>query len=85
MAGNHEVTKRGNIKKTSSCSCDLFVDMAWKAVPEEMVQRSFKKCSISNAMDGNEDHLLFDDEVAEVLIKESLDDNGEPEEDPDMD
>ena len=30
------------------------------------------------------DHLLFDDEAAEVLVEESLDDNSEPEENADM-
>ena len=28
---------------------------AWKAIPESTVVRSFKKCCISNALDGSED------------------------------
>jgi hypothetical protein len=38
------------------------VDEAWKSIPGDMVQRSFKKCGISNDMDGEEGSILYDDD-----------------------
>ena len=34
---------------------------AWKAIPESIIVRSFKKCCISNALDGSEDDILWED------------------------
>ena len=34
---------------------------AWKAT-EESIVRSFKKCRISNALDGSEDDILWEDD-----------------------
>jgi len=38
------------------------VSAAWKANPESIIKRSFKKCSISNAVDGSEDDILWEDD-----------------------
>ena len=35
---------------------------AWKAIPESIIVRSFKKCCISNALDGDEDDILWEDD-----------------------
>jgi hypothetical protein len=35
---------------------------AWKAIPENIIVRSFKKCCISNAFDVSEDDTLWDDD-----------------------
>ena len=35
---------------------------AWKAIPESIIVRSFKKCRISNALDGSEDDILWEDD-----------------------
>ena len=35
---------------------------AWKANPESIIIRSFKKCCISNALDGSEDDILWEDD-----------------------
>jgi hypothetical protein len=37
------------------------VSAAWKAIPESIIIRSFKKCCISNAVDGSEDDILWED------------------------
>ena len=34
----------------------------WKAIPESIISRSFKKCCISNALDGSEDNILWEDD-----------------------
>ena len=35
---------------------------AWKAIPESIIVRSFTKCRISNALDGSEDDILWEDD-----------------------
>jgi len=39
-----------------------WVSAAWKAIPEGIIFRSFKKCCISNALDGSEDDILWEDD-----------------------
>ena len=34
---------------------------AWKAIPENIIVGSFKRCCISNALDGSEDDILWED------------------------
>ena len=38
------------------------VSPAWKDIPENIIVRSFKKCCISNALDGSEDDILWEDD-----------------------
>jgi hypothetical protein len=40
-----------------------WVSAAWKAIPESIIVRSFKKCCISNALDGTEDDIVWEDDV----------------------
>lgn len=42
-------------------------------IPEDMVQRTFKKCRISNAVDGTEDDLLWAEQNDEANQMESED------------
>jgi len=35
---------------------------AWKAILESIIVRSSKKCCISNALDGSEDDILWEDD-----------------------
>jgi hypothetical protein len=42
----------------------------WKAIPDSIIVRSFKKCCISNALDGSEDDIVWEDDV------EDKDDSG---------
>ena len=35
---------------------------AWKAIPEIIIVRFFKKCCVSNALDGSEDDILWEDD-----------------------
>jgi len=39
-----------------------WVSTAWKAIPKSIIIRSFKKCCISNALDGSEDDILWEDD-----------------------
>ena len=37
-----------------------WVKRSWDSVKKDIVVKSFKKCGISNALDGTEDDVLFD-------------------------
>jgi hypothetical protein len=39
-----------------------WVSDAWRAIPESIIVRSFKKCCISNALDGSENDILWEDD-----------------------
>uniref|UniRef100_A0A8C5QK08 HTH CENPB-type domain-containing protein n=1 Tax=Leptobrachium leishanense TaxID=445787 RepID=A0A8C5QK08_9ANUR len=66
-SGQAQLTKVGNLKKPEIELIAKWVRDAWEEIPEEMVQRAFKKCGISNAMDGSEDSaLLFGEKVGGV-------------------
>ena len=39
-----------------------WVSAAWKDIPDSIIVRSFKKCCISNALDGSEDDILWEDD-----------------------
>jgi len=38
------------------------VSAAWNAIPGSIIVRSFKECCISNALDGSEDDILWEDD-----------------------
>ena len=51
---------------------------AWRSLPAEMVAQSFKKCGISNAMDGTEDEILWEEsEDVPTTPVDDEDDDGE--------
>lgn len=47
----------------------------WEEIPGDMVQRAFKKCGISNAMDGSEDSALFENDSSDCDDCELSDDD----------
>ena len=57
-----ELTKTGKIKRAAPSEVARWVSAAWKAIPESIIVRSFKKCCISNALDGSEDDILWEDD-----------------------
>ncbi|CAH2275912.1 Pogo transposable element with KRAB domain, partial [Pelobates cultripes] len=60
-SGQPRLTKVGNLMKPDIELIAKWVRDAWEEIPEGMVQRAFKKCGISNAMDGREDSALYED------------------------
>ena len=56
-----ELTKGGNLKRPRLSMVTTWVKEAWKAIPEEMVKKSFLKTGISNSMDGTEDNHRWQD------------------------
>jgi len=57
-----ELTETGKIKLAAPSEVAQWVSAAWKAIPESIIIRSFKKCCISNASDGSEDDILWEDD-----------------------
>ena len=54
-------TKGGNLKKPDIVLIAQWVKEAWDAIPAEMIVKSFKKCCISNELDGTEDDAILSD------------------------
>jgi len=64
-----------------------WVSAVWKAIPESIIVRSFKKCCISNALEESEDDILWEDDGEDkedsdlVMDNDSvMDDDGESDE-----
>jgi hypothetical protein len=51
------------------------VSTAWKAIPESIIFRSFKKCYTSNALDGSEDDILWEADAEEKDDNDWVTDN----------
>lgn len=68
-----ELTPTGRIKRASLGVVATWIAAAWDDIPESLVARSFRKCCISNALDGSEDSALFE----EASDKEVSDDDDE--------
>jgi len=58
-----ELTETGKIKCAAPSEVARWVSAAWKAIPESIIIRSFKKCCISNALDRSEDDIVWEDNV----------------------
>ena len=60
-AGNG-LTPTGRSKKASIAQVCDWILRSWNVAKKEVVAKSFKKCSISDAMDGAEDNEIYQDE-----------------------
>jgi len=52
-----------------------WVSAAWKATPESIVVRIFKKCCISSSLDGSEDDILWEDDGGDKDDSDCVTDN----------
>ena len=77
IEGQKSFTPTGNMRAASLPTLCLWVLDSWRSLPVEMVARSFKKCSISNSMDGTEDEILW--EETEDISTTPVDDKDEDE------
>ena len=55
-----KLTPTGHIQRPAYSTIAEWVDIAWKNVDPILIWKSFKCCSISNACNSSEDHLIFD-------------------------
>uniref|UniRef100_A0A8C5MVE4 HTH CENPB-type domain-containing protein n=1 Tax=Leptobrachium leishanense TaxID=445787 RepID=A0A8C5MVE4_9ANUR len=70
-SGQAQLTKVGNLQKPEIELIAKCVRDALEEIPEEMVQRAFKKCGISNAMDGSEDSALYENDSSDGDVCET--------------
>lgn len=56
----HQFTPSGRIKKPSLELIVKWVIDSWDEIDAEIIIKSFKKCCISNALDGSEDDLIWE-------------------------
>lgn len=61
LNGDRSYTKRGLRRKPDLPTICQWILDAWLELPKKIIVKAFKKCGISNAMDGIEDDLLWDD------------------------
>ena len=59
---DQEPTASDKIKRAPPQVVAHWVSSTWTSIPAELVAKSFKKCYISNTLDGMEDDLLWDDD-----------------------
>ncbi|CAI7847031.1 unnamed protein product [Closterium sp. NIES-53] len=64
----------GNIRKPPPELTLKWISKAWKAVPKELIERSFLTCGISNALHGSRDNLCMQHRRDAVKGEVELDD-----------
>lgn len=62
MREDRALTPSGRIKRPSAAKIAEWVSAAWYSLPHDMVVRAFKKCSISNELDGTEDDCIWEED-----------------------
>lgn len=60
--GPVQKTKGGNRRAPSKIVMLKWIKQAWDAISPDIIRKSFKKCGISNAIDGSEDNLFQNDD-----------------------
>lgn len=63
LEGDKTFTKGGNMRQVSLPEMCQWILTAWNEIKPEIIVKSFKKCGISNALDGTEDDYLWLDET----------------------
>ena len=84
MSGEKTFTPGGQLRAASLVTVCQWVKESWQELSKEMVERSFKKCGISNALDGTEDDLVWEEEEDSSQVEEE-EDSSQVEEEPDCD
>jgi hypothetical protein len=60
--GNHRYTPGGKIKRPPLETMCSWILRAWDCISSDVIVKSFKKASISNALDGTEDDVIWQEE-----------------------
>ena len=63
-APTHHVTLAGTVKPPTNSNVCEWVKNSWQQVKSETIVKSLKKCGISNALDGSEDDILYEESEA---------------------
>ena len=73
MSGEKTFTPGGQLRAASLVTVCQWVKESWQELSKEMVERFFKKCGISNALDGTEDDLVWEEEEDSSQVEEEPD------------
>lgn len=62
MSGDqHTYTAQGRMRKPELDTICTWIKEAWEELDPQIIVRAFKKCCISNALDGSEDDILWEE------------------------
>ena len=75
-APTHHVTPAGRVKRPLISNVCEWVKNSWQRVKSETILKSLKKCGISNALDGSEDNILYEESDASSENNHEDDCNG---------
>ena len=77
----HEVTNSGRLKRPGITKVCQWIKTLWDSVNKDIVIKYFKKCGISNALDGKEDELIYEDSSSQSSsVEYDFEDSSEDEE-----
>ena len=76
-------TKSGLPQKPDITLVCRWVKDAWDAIPADMIAKSFRKCGISNALDGSEDDAIYDNDASDNEAEDEEDNPYDDEATPD--
>ena len=62
ISGEHTLTASGRMRKAELNVICNWIKQAWDEIPTEMIQESFLKCCITNALDGTKDDDVWEEE-----------------------
>ena len=62
---NHDFTLSGLLKKPSISLMCAWIKEVWKGLRPDMIVKSFKKRSNSNAIDGTKEDYIYQDDIGE--------------------
>ena len=60
LSDDHALTPTGKLQKPAVHLLCTWILQAWDAISQESIVHGFKKCCISNALDGSEDDILWE-------------------------
>ncbi|CAI7933670.1 unnamed protein product [Closterium sp. NIES-54] len=67
--------RQQNIKKPPPEVVLKWISRAWKAVPADLIKKSFLTCGISNALDGSEDQMVMAHQRSQLSHEVEVDDD----------
>ena len=75
VQGGAGVTAAGNLKRARISDVCGWVKRSWDTISNQIVFNFFKKCAISNMLDGSEDDIVYEkiDKLIAEYEKENLD------------
>ncbi|GES96510.1 pogo transposable element with KRAB domain [Rhizophagus clarus] len=68
-------TEAGNLKRARISDVCGWIKRSWDAISNQIIFNSFKKCAISNMLDGSEDDMVY--EEIDKLIAEIKEENSD--------